>query len=362
MRRAAAGPASRAAVALLAAAAGAAGLQFAAPPHGSLGPAGPKAGSSRSGGKGPAPKPTSVILGTVPRVHFAYVLPEGPVHGVFLFLHACQRHSLDWFRGSGAFPGEPAVGGGLPEESAMADAVLERGFAALAPDSQPFPGGCWRPAVDAAPVAVGLAQLLQQLGLGQVPLYGVGASSGGVLLSVLAGQQGIAFKALHFNVSPGAATAVGSPGLFARPGWPRASFVHMKRDKFAPPAAIQAAAATLQQAGTQVQVIEVHPQPLEELPNRSARVGMYPGDLRVVVKDIIGWGLTEQRGRQRVVYLRYDQVNAAALRLYYSCRTAKELRKLRSLEAELGVFEGVHAPTAEHFRDRVVPFMLGGKP
>merc|ERR1719393_131716 len=88
----------------------------------------------------------------------------------------------------------------------MADALLEKGLATIAPDAPPFPGGCWNPPHDAPLVAFGMEEVRRKLGLSQLPLLGLGASSGGVLLAHLP-RQGVIFKALHFNVSPGARLA-----------------------------------------------------------------------------------------------------------------------------------------------------------
>merc|ERR1719160_2217990 len=107
--------------------------------------------------------------------------------GLFLMLHGgapmrgtCQKGAAGFFR--------------LPEEGAMAAAVLRRGYAVAAPDSPPHPGQCWDIHQDAHRVALALPQARAQLGLVDAPLYGIGVSTGGMLLASLVSTFGVQFS------------------------------------------------------------------------------------------------------------------------------------------------------------------------
>jgi len=300
--------------------------------------------------------PTSqVVYG----VHFAYKLPTGAttalqfpqlenstssVQGVFLLLHACGRLSQDWF-------------GGLPEESAIAWLLLKYNFAVFAPDAQPSPGGCWQPTYDGLYIPAGFNNLLGQLGLQTLPLYGVGLSSGGVMLAHLSETNKLSFKAVHFNVSPGSASKLG-PGGFIRPGYPRASFVHMLPDPFAPPKAIKFATQALRRNHVPTQVIVAPARPIYDLLFEAQRIGVPVPAMKRLIVDMEKWGFLEKR-HDRKTYLRFKQADAVNMMLQIHGRPAVH-KRLRQLDAVVHVLEGIHAPTAQPFV-RVLRFMLGGK-
>lgn len=306
---------------------------------------------------GPTGPPVSVHLGGV---HFAYHLPDhGKVRGVFLFLHCCGRHALDWFFAGGA--GSGLVIGGLPEESIMTSAVLGRGFAAVAADAQ---GSCWQPHVDGPSLADGLQQLRLRLGLAQAPIYGVGTSSGGIMLAALH-LQFIPLQGLVFNVSPGAH----DPRLLAGAGVTRAFFVHMPPDDWAPPHLIEAAATVLRHGGATVQTKAVQARPIADFANRAAWTGMPLTGVEILQKRLESWGLTELRGEPPRRYLVLNGAAGASNKLLGEAASSSsqgatvppiKLRMIRRVIAELHTLEGTHAPTAEDFESQVLPFLLQG--
>lgn len=305
---------------------------------------------------------------TLAGMHFAYLLPEGRgVRGVFLFLHSCGRHSLDWFHLGGAADGLAI--GGLVEETSMAEAVLDLGFAAVAPDAYPTYGACWNPGVDTVPLESGLLQLIKGLGLPRAPLYGVGASSGGVQLSVLVARETVHFHGLVFNVSPGASTAK-DPGLFARPlesypegRWPPTFFVHMPLDDYAPPAVVATATEALARAGGAVRSLAVGPRPLTELSSVAKEMGMTPEAAMYLISSLSSWGLVEIREKQP--FLIYNGAEVAQQKLLMQAMqtgSVQALRQMRQVTTELTVFEGIHAPTSASFKAQVLPFLLHPRP
>merc|ERR1719378_407530 len=124
----------------------------------------------------------------------------------------------------------------------MTLAVLRRGLIAVVPEVQfpvtlPIAGatasllqpGCWHPESDGPALHGSWPLLLQELGLQGKPVYGIGISSGGVMLAALASGFHWAFAGLHFQVSTGGALDT-DPYLFKFGRWPRASFVYMTHD------------------------------------------------------------------------------------------------------------------------------------
>lgn len=304
--------------------------------------------------------PECLVVGGV---HYSYLLPAKRKHakprGTFLLLHSCGRHSLDWFRDGGKTDG--LIIGGLVEESIMASAILERGFAVIAPDARDQRSSCWWPASDGAPLAQSLPVLLALLGLDKAALYGVGTSSGGIQLAALVKAHGMKFEGLVFNVSPGAGGMHG-PGRFAEPGWPRTAFVHMPPDIYTwYGLGVKSYAAALRGSGTQVRTFEVLPTPLNELESRAPLLGLGQEVVCQLVHKLVGWRVTQVRGDPPRLYIKVSGPNQAYYRLTQGTAHLGNawLRLVRQLVEELRAFEGIHAPTSQYFEDQVLPFLLG---
>lgn len=242
----------------------------------------------------------------------------------------------------------------------MTRAVLRRGLAALAPDAAPAEGGCWTTNVDGPALAYSLPRLLRKLGLQGKLLYGVGISSGGVMLDALATTYEISFAGLHYQVSPGGASGVGKPGTFASHPHPRTSFVFMTKDLFAPRITIDAAAAALRKRGTPVQVFEAKPKPITELVSRAPLVGVSPDFMRRVVQRLYDLGFLESRckgckkgvvKKGKHLWLEFGFSDSAVSSICMNQALGPTIWPCRAFSEEVHVVEGVHGPTAEHFEE-----------
>ncbi|WIA33969.1 hypothetical protein OEZ86_007064 [Tetradesmus obliquus] len=120
-----------------------------------------------------------------------WALPAAPVppKGLLLAFHGCGHAATDWFPRSDSC--KDCIG--LPEEVAIARAALGRGYAVVALSSRDRSfSRCWAvphhrdaPSADIHSVSAVLAALLPREGLGGLPLYALGASSGGAFVLTL---------------------------------------------------------------------------------------------------------------------------------------------------------------------------------
>lgn len=264
--------------------------------------------------------------------------PGASPRGLFVLFHGCQRSAESFFH--------------LPEESAMTAAVLKRGFAVMAVDTViPRVGDCWD-MVDAPKLAQALVQAKTHPSFQKIPLYGLGVSSGGMMLARLVGGFRLPFAGLIFNVSPH------RPELFTgNTVWPRTSFVHAKYDNWAPPNMVLAAAKLLQQRGTPVQVLSTGPKPLHELPLFASRLGIQPGTLSLVVDILFKAGfvkvLPDPTVHSRKHVFLAPAAADAAFDYLRKTSVANILAALpdggRGLREEMHVLAGIHGVTSEYF-------------
>jgi poly(3-hydroxybutyrate) depolymerase len=155
---------------------------------------------------------------------FFQVPPQSPV-GIVLLFHGCEHDAMHWFT--------------LPEERAIVKFLLSQGYAAISFSSQDREGSrCWDasfPAsqnADAVRVSQAFPRALEKaLGsdnkVKHLPLYGIGASSGGIFVTIL--HQLIPFRGLEIIVSPGNAKALTWAQEQSQIK-PRIAFVYMPKD------------------------------------------------------------------------------------------------------------------------------------
>lgn len=240
----------------------------------------------------------------------------------------------------------------------MVQKLFARGFAVVAPAEQPnAPGGCWVPTIDTAPVYAAMTQFLNTRGLNQLPLYGIGLSSGGGMAVSLA-AAGLPFAGLHLNSSPGGAKK-DNPGYFSkRIKWPPVSFVYMPADTYAAPDDIRTAETALTVMQAPVQVLEVQPKPIEELAERVDRAGILgPGAGAKLVQQLQTWGLVESRYGQNFMVM--SSADQALSRLILDPVWGPQVKKVsKAVYEELHLVEGVHGPTVEDF-DTSLDFLTG---
>lgn len=257
------------------------------------------------------------------------------VKGVFLLLHGCGYNSDDWFA--------------LPEEVYMVRDLLSRGFLLAAPDATPGqPGGCWSPGLDAGPLMYSFGLFRNAFGLGHLPLYAVGTSSGGVILSSLV-AQGVSFAGTMYIVSPGTA-GQGQVGTFALKNHPPSAFVLMPPDRFGVKADIMAAVSALQGNGVPVATFEVQPKPVHVLLDRAEAMRIDKGVMRQMVSDISNKRFCQQKAPGSFFLLpAYSDVAYNDLMRHYALTAVQA----KALWQELKVIEGVHSTTAEHFSESI---------
>lgn len=288
-------------------------------------------------------------------MHFLYKIPwHQQLRGLFVLIHGCQKAAIDWFE--------------MPEESAMTDAVLRQGFAVAAVDSPPRPGNCWdwENDSDGEQLAKAIPLVQRQLGLASLPFFGIGVSSGGMMLAKIVHSFGVRFSGIYFNVAPT------SPEFFAgHEKWPPSSFLFEPFDSWAAPKVVQEAANLLRSRGTKVQVLKAGPKPLSRLVARSKKLGFKPQVVQRIVNFFRANGFTNVPpdvldaskflGRNQKEYLFANSADIAMKRLAESPLAYQLDDKDRSLLEELHVLNGMHTASSEHF-EKALNFLLGPSP
>jgi hypothetical protein len=185
-------------------------------------------------------------------------------------------------------------------------------------------------------------------GLGLLPLYGVGISSGGVLLGAMA-YYGAPFAGCHFNVAP--------PQML-RQGLPPMSYVAMQYDTYGSKEAVEKAAEELKSYQVPVQVINVEPKPIKDLESRLDGVGFPEDIVPAMTKMAEIWGFKEMRpGGEYFALNTADQFLGRMGLDPNWAHIVKDKEKFKILFEELHVVEGVHGATSEGF-DESLDFLM----
>ncbi|DBA66909.1 TPA: hypothetical protein ACH3X2_002029 [Trebouxia sp. C0005] len=184
---------------------------------------------------------------------------------VLLLFHGCKHSSTDWWPKS---DGCPACKG-LPEETRITGAALAEGFAVVALSSQDRTHNrCWdtgwplENTADVPKVTWALQALTKQRGWSELPMYALGASSGGALVLLLALKVPLQAICCQIMAIPGSLLQT-SPGDESGRTWgyPRTAFTYMARDQHTARGVIEMQAVLTQQ-GVNVIDMEVQPRPL----------------------------------------------------------------------------------------------------
>jgi hypothetical protein len=263
------------------------------------------------------------------------------LNGVFLLLHACAYNSDDWFA--------------LPEEVPMVRDLLSRGFLLAAPDAIIQPGGCWDPNLNRESLIYSFGLFRSAFGLEGLPLYAVGSSSGGTMLSSLVDH--ISFAGTMFIVSPGSAT-LHSVGTFSRKDHPPSAFVFMPPDTFGVETYIMAAVSTLQHNNVPVATFKAEPRPVSTLIDQAESMRIEKGVVQQMVSVISNVHFCKMAYPGTPLFLNpgYSDVTYNTLVARYPLTPVQS----KSLWEELKVCEGVHSPTSEHFSDGI-NFLLSSR-
>ncbi|CAI7881777.1 unnamed protein product [Closterium sp. NIES-54] len=156
-------------------------------------------------------------------------VPRGdlPLAGVVFFAHGCTHRATHFWPPHRACPSCL----GLPEDMALVQHALKRRLAVIAVSSL---STCWdtsfppERSLDIPPVVQVLTTWRQQHHLRTLPLFALGASSGGYFISLLA--HSIDLQALAIIISSGVKKAFDSPLPSGRQ-FPPTLFVHMPKDE-----------------------------------------------------------------------------------------------------------------------------------
>lgn len=184
---------------------------------------------------------------------------------VLLLFHGCKHSSTDWWPKS---DGCPACKG-LPEETRITGAALAEGFAVVALSSQDRTHNrCWdtgwplENTADIPKVTWALQALTKQRGWSELPMYALGASSGGALVLLLALKMPLQAVCCQIMAVPGSLLQT-TPGDESGRTWgyPGTAFTYMARDQHTARGVIEMKAVLTQQ-GVDVIHMEVQPQPL----------------------------------------------------------------------------------------------------
>lgn len=176
-------------------------------------------------------------------VEALFQIPTGqPLRGVIFLAHGCSHSATDFWPASSTCPSCL----GLPIELQIIRHSLSRGFAVIAVSSQDRRSKCWREQ-DVGPVSTALRLLYANHiphsttavttttaadSSKQLPLYLLGASSGGRFVSVLGQHKDLLplrVSAICVQISPPAAHL--PPHLRSPLPTPPAIFILMERDK-----------------------------------------------------------------------------------------------------------------------------------
>jgi hypothetical protein len=180
--------------------------------------------------------------------------------GIVLLFHGCQHGGMDWFQ--------------LPEEQRIVKFLLAQGHAVVAFSSQQRTGSrCWSnvfPATtnpDVQHITNAFPKILQTKFHGDttsLPLYAIGASSGGTFITIL--SQKLSFAGLEVMISPGHAGAIKwmaeQKQIKTKAAPPRIAFVYMPKDTTSAGTQQIARRQELLRDCCQVATYKSHPQPV----------------------------------------------------------------------------------------------------
>lgn len=163
-----------------------------------------------------SPALSSPTVESIDGARAIWELPAAPARAVLFVAHGCRCRPENFWPPSQSCPG--CVG--LPEDVAITARALRRRFAVLAVASNEE---CWSLEQEVGATKRAIQSWTAKNGLGERPVFALGASSGGYFVSRLATEMNLA--AVVIMISEGAFGPAGAPA-----GYPPAMFLHMPKD------------------------------------------------------------------------------------------------------------------------------------
>jgi hypothetical protein len=191
----------------------------------------------------PAPPLKRYLLGNIHGVDVAYSRMDADApRGIAVLFHACGQQSEDWFE--------------LPEHRKIVQQLRKDHIALIALSSDNTVSRCWStrfPASqneDVARVTMAVRQWIHSYDLQSIPMYGIGISSGGTLLSILSTSELMPrFASQVLYISPGSMRAFKR----ASKTYPNTLFAHFRNDNhYASQRAVNAACTMLLRRGVRL--------------------------------------------------------------------------------------------------------------
>jgi hypothetical protein len=256
---------------------------------------------------------------------YVWVRKRASVGGLLLF-HGCRHTGQDWLT--------------LPEDRAAVLAALDMGFAVAALTNTNKFSGCWNADTDLAHTKQVLKTLEERWPehFGRHPLFGLGASSGGTFVSMMAPVLGL--DGIVVIVSPG------SPNVSSKKVPPTA-FIYMSRDlHWASALAIRQSMTVLMNANIKTRSWNCPPKAITET-FLSDRIKGFPRTQSEQFHDALIQSLDEDG--YLLVSPRTTKLTQKVLKTLTDMHqdftwTAYE----KAIEEELNVAEAVHEMTRDH--------------
>jgi hypothetical protein len=245
----------------------------------------------------PVPRPYGGLLEQLPTlygdVELVWQPPDGgvPPVGVLLLAHGCAHGAVDFWDASPAC----ATCIGLPEEKRVVRAALAAKLLVVAASSNDRARArCWWPDVDGPRVAAALRKFLAREHADTLPLFALGASSGGAFVAFL--------PRFVPHVSATCVMIMGSmpePLLAPLPPghgvYPPSRWVHMPRDT-AMSVYVESAVSALKQAGHDTEEVLLHKLPITPDFLSSRVEGLSAEASAAIAAALVQAGLTDGGG------------------------------------------------------------------
>mmetsp|Transcript_8722 Transcript_8722/g.14819 ORF Transcript_8722/g.14819 Transcript_8722/m.14819 type:complete len:362 (+) Transcript_8722:69-1154(+) len=267
------------------------------------------------------------------------------LRGLVFLAHGCSHHSIDFFSRSSSCP--KCIG--LPEEVRMSGAFLRQQYAVVAISSREH---CWSEE-DISRIKKVLHIVREELGGGEVPLYAVGASSGGSIVAHLPNLIPNIKAVVVQIMSVQGKSLLHSGGSEGATSYPPSLWIVMTKDDHTL-RGVQRTVRYLHQHNKIAELSEANEIPLEEAYFSDRVVGITPQMSKDIVTTLSGCNLLDESS-----YLLQDpRVSAWRECLKSSKQLWEQIAAMDSLDAdlspiseEMNVAYAMHELTGNHMSE-----------